>query len=61
MMPPEFEKPVSKQFHLDSKRPMIETKKLQNGIRHLQLIDTDLNFNAFSAKNNNFAPKGSLV
>ena len=66
MMPPEFEKPVSKSFHLDPSqhRAAIETQKIHNGLRHLQLAETDMNFNGFTsamAKNNNYAPKGSLV
>jgi hypothetical protein len=65
MMPPEFEKPVSsKSFHLDptTRNSILETQKIHNGIRHLQLVEPDMNFNGFtSAMSKNYAPKGSLV
>jgi hypothetical protein len=62
MMPPEFEKPVSKSFQLDPTRN-IETQKIHNGIRHLQLAESDFSgfTSAMAKNNNNFAPKGSLV
>ena len=56
LMPPEFEKPVSKSFPMNQHR--VETQKLHNGLRHLQLVEPDINFNGFTK---NFAPKGSLV
>ncbi len=55
LMPPEFEKPVSKSF---PNQQRVETQKIHNGLRHLQLVEPDINFNGFTK---NFAPKGSLV
>ena len=57
-MPPEFEKPVSKSYPVQQQQHRVETQKLHNGIRHLQLVEPDINFNGFTK---NFAPKGSLV
>ena len=58
LMPPEFEKPVSKSYPVQQQQHRVETQKLHNGIRHLQLVEPDINFNGFTK---NFAPKGSLV